>query len=55
MMSTYGHQIESSEDEYVHLAKEATDLVSGAGSTGSVLDLIPIREYYYVTLQYFPL
>ena len=46
MMTTYGHQIESNDDEFVHLGKGVTELIVGAGSAGTALvDFVPICDY----------
>ena len=44
MEITYGHRIQSMEDQYVKLAHEATEATVLAGSPGSMLvDFFPIR------------
>ena len=43
LMTAYGYQIESNEDEFVHLAKIVTDRVVALGSAGTTLvDFIPL-------------
>ena len=45
MMTAYGHQIESDEDEFTSLAREAAENLVGNGSAGAALvDAIPLRE-----------
>ena len=47
MEITYGHRIQSMEDQYVKLAHEATEATVLAGSPGSMLvDFFPVREYF---------
>ena len=51
MMATYGHQIESNDDEFVHLSKKVTELIVEVGSAGTALvDFLPICDYYLITM-----
>lgn len=45
MMATYGHQIQSEDDPYSHLANVAMQLTVEAGiAGGSSVDFFPIRK-----------
>ena len=54
LMTAYGYQIESNEDEFVHLAKIVTDRVVALGSAGTTLvDFIPLCKYRILLPNYF--
>lgn len=45
MMTAYGHQIESDDDVFTKLAREAAGNLVGPGSAGAaIVDAIPLRE-----------
>ena len=47
MVTAYGHEMKSNEDEYVRLAKDFTEELTNTGSAGtSLVDIFPICNYH---------
>lgn len=43
----YGHEVKSSDDEYVELAEKSNDILLGLGDT-SLIDLFPKRKFHFI-------